>query len=113
MAQPSIPTPPPGFVPVGSAPPPPAGFVPADQAQPQSQPSSANPPAQSDEIQINPSDNLAVKAGKAALGTFEGIGEGVFGTAAGASDLIDKATGMKPGAVNSYLHQEAGDNDAT
>lgn len=105
------PTPPPGFVPVGSAPPPPpAGFVPADQAQPQAQ---TNAPSQSDEIQINPSDNLATKAGKAALGTFEGIGEGVFGTAAGASDLIDKATGMNPGAVNAYLHTEAGDNDTS
>ena len=105
---PAPPPPPPGFVPDQSAqstpaipPPPPAGFVPE-------QPATVTP---SDELRINPSDNLLTKAGKGALGTLEGVGEGVFGTAAGASDIVDKATGMQPGSVNKFLHAQAGDND--
>jgi len=68
---------------------------------------------QSEEIQINPGDSLLTKAAKTVGGLFQGVGEGVFGTAAGASDLIDKATGMQPGGVNRYLHTLSGDNYQT
>jgi hypothetical protein len=77
-----------------------------------SQPISA-PAPKSDEITINPSDSLLTKAAKTVGGLAEGVGEGVFGTVAGASDLSDKATGMQPGTVNSGLHILAGDNDQT
>jgi hypothetical protein len=74
--------------------------------------SSAQSPApSSDELRFNPNDNLLTTAGKAVSGAFEGIGEGVFGTAAGASDILDRVTGMKPGAVNRGLHNLAGDNN--
>ena len=105
---PAPPPPPPGFVPdqqtaqSPAIPPPPSGFVPE-------QSTTAQP---SDELRINPNDSLLTKASKGALGTLEGVGEGVFGTAAGASDLLDKATGMQPGSVNKFLHVQAGDNDA-
>lgn len=76
-------------------------------------PVTTTPAPQSDELRINPDDNLLTKAGKAAGGLFEGIGEGAFGTLAGGSDLLDKATGMQPGAVNRFLHTEAGDNNTS
>lgn len=87
---------------------------PEEQSQP-TQPSTTVAPQSptSDEITISPSDSLLTKAGKIAGGTLEGIGEGVFGTIAGASDLADKMTGTMPGAANHYLHTLAGDNDAT
>lgn len=44
-------------------------------------------------------------------GVFNGIGEGVYSTAAGASDIIDKVAGMHPGVVNAKLHELAGDNE--
>jgi hypothetical protein len=81
--------------------------VPSNSTQPQT------PAPQSHELKINPGDNLLTKTGKVVGGTFEGIGEGVFGTVAGASDLLDKATGMTPGAANSYLHVLAGDNETS
>jgi hypothetical protein len=76
------------------------------------QPAQTSQPSvpQSDELHSNPSDSLLNKAGKTVGGLFEGIGEGVFGTASGASDLLDKATGMQPGAVNKELRTLAGDD---
>jgi len=76
------------------------------------QPVQNTPPA-SDEIRINSDDSLLTKTGKAIGGTFEGIGEGVFGTAAGASDILDRTTGMNKGTVNRYLHTLAGDDNAS
>lgn len=73
----------------------------------------SQPAQSSDEIHINPSDNLLTKAGKTAGGVMEGVGEGVFGTAAGASDLFDRVTGVQPGATNSYFHTLAGDNSTS
>jgi len=35
---------------------------------------------------------------------FAGAGQGIFSTAAGASDIFDKVTGQKPGVVNKALH---------
>lgn len=105
---PAPPPPPPGFVPDQKAqsspaiPPPPPGFV----------PDSSTTPPQSDELQINPNDSLLTKAWKVPVGVMEGGGEGIFGTAAGVSDIIDKATGMQPGSVSRELHTLAGDNDA-
>jgi hypothetical protein len=57
--------------------------------------------------------------GKSVLGNIaktpvmalEGVGEGVFKTAAGASDILDKTTGMTPGTVNKFLHTQAGDSN--
>jgi hypothetical protein len=99
-----VPPPPPGFVPEAqptvsgtsvTPPPPPAGFIP-DPSQSQ---------VHSDEIQINPSDNLLTEGAKAVGGTMEGIGEGVFGTLAGAGDLL--------GVHSQTLHSLAGDNNTT
>jgi hypothetical protein len=89
----------------GSIPAPPSGSIVS------SDPLSQQPT--SDEIQSSPSDNIFTSAAKAAGGLAEGVGEGLFGTAAVGSDLIDKATGQQPGAVNKFLHTEAGDNDAS
>lgn len=61
----------------------------------------------SDEITVNPDDDLATKAAKYGLGTLEGIGEGVFGTAAGATDLL----GGKGTGFSKALHEAAGDNN--
>ncbi len=67
----------------------------------------------SDEITAKPGDSFAAKTGKVAGGFLEGIGEGAFGTVAGASDIFDKATGLQPGAPNAELHTLAGDNNAS
>ena len=72
----------------------------------------ASPAPYSDELRINSDDNLLAKGAKVVGGTLEGIGEGVFGTAAGASDILDKTTGMTPGTVNRYLHKLAGDENS-
>lgn len=120
ITTPPVPQPPPGFVPVtsGTISPPPPGFVPVGQSQtqdstaPASQPSAVSAP-EADEITIDPSDSLLTKAGKTVGGLLEGVGEGVFGTVAGASDLADKMTGATPGAANKYLHTLAGDNDTS
>jgi hypothetical protein len=82
-------------------------------AAPVTQDTSASTAPKSDEITTNPTDSLLTKAGKTAGGFVEGIGEGVFGTAAGASDISDKVTGMQKGAANKYLHTLAGDDNAS
>jgi hypothetical protein len=64
-------------------------------------------PPPSDEIQTNPSDDLVTKATKAAGGVLEGVGEGVFGTAAGATDAL----GGKGTGFSDALHTLAGDKD--
>lgn len=79
------------------------------RAQPLTGATPQQPP--SDEIQSNPSDNLLTQAGKFIAGIPEGIGEGIFQTAATGSDLLNKVTGMQPGAANQELHTLAGDND--
>lgn len=71
----------------------------------------ATPAQHSDEIQINPNDSFLTKAAKGVGGVLEGVGEGLFSTAAGASDLADKVTGAQPGAANKELHTLAGDNN--
>lgn len=61
-------------------------------------------------MEMNDSDSLLTKAGKAVGGGLEGIGEGVFGTLAGGADIVNKVTGQQPGAITSELHNLAGDN---
>jgi hypothetical protein len=62
----------------------------------------------SDELQSDPNDtSFASKAAHAVGGTFEGIGEGVFGTGAGITDLI----GGKGTGVSQALHHLAGDDN--
>jgi hypothetical protein len=82
-------------------------------SSPVSQPTDATIAPKSDEITINPNDSLLTKAGKTAGGFLEGVGEGVFGTAAGASDIADRMTGMQKGGANRYLHTLAGDDNAS
>lgn len=67
--------------------------------------------APSGEIQQDPNDtSLASKAAHAVGGTFEGIGEGVFGTLAGGADIVNKVTGQQAGGVTDALHHLAGDD---
>jgi hypothetical protein len=72
---------------------------------------SATPTAHNDELQITAPATSIKGIAQRAGSVFEGVGEGLFGTAAGAGDLIDKATGMKPGAVSRELHTLAGDDN--
>jgi hypothetical protein len=79
-------------------------------------------------LTMQDSDSLGTKIGKGVAGAFSGIGEGVFDTAAGAADLINKGldrftspdltstiTGEKkhviPKEVIDYLHKLAGDDE--
>lgn len=80
-------------------------------------PSFGQPQPRTDELAINDNDSALTKVGKAAGGVLEGIGEGVFSTAAGAADIANKAAGAvgitdgEPGAVSNELHELAGDNE--
>lgn len=74
--------------------------APANQPPASSQPATGVPTA----ITADPNDSLLMKGVKGVGGLFQGIGEGVFSTAAGASNLIDDKTGMQRGAVNRYLN---------
>jgi hypothetical protein len=62
-----------------------------------------------DELQYG--DSVLGNIAKTPLMALEGAGEGVFKTAAGASDILDRATGMTPGTVNRFFHAQAGDNN--
>ena len=110
--------PPPGVtfddapVPASATPPPGVTFdstpvpgTPAASTNATGQPGQTQPPSDvPTAIQADPNDNLGMKAVKTVGGLFQGIGEGVFGTAAGASDILDRTTGMQRGTVNRYLH---------
>lgn len=52
----------------------------------------------------NPDQPWYSKAAETAGNVLAGAGQGIFSSAAGASDLIDTVTGQKPGKVNDYLH---------
>ncbi len=67
----------------------------------------------SDELRIQPNDSIPLSVAKGIGGTFEGIGEGVFSTGAGLSDILTRATGQQPGAANKYLHHLAGDDNTS
>jgi hypothetical protein len=74
-----------------------------------------NAPPKSDEIQAAPEDSdTATQLAHGIAGTFEGLGEGVFGTVAGAADIgnkiAQKVTGHQIGDT-SFLHKLAGDED--
>jgi hypothetical protein len=101
---------------------------PQQQAQPQSQAQPTQPspaseldfstavplnPPQDTSLQIQPDDGFLTKAGKWIGGTFQGIGQGVLGTATDVADLADRWTGMQPGAVSQFLHENNGQDDPT
>lgn len=73
------------------------------------QSSQASAPVHNDEIRYG--DSTLGNIAKTPVMALEGVGEGVFKTAAGASDILDRATGQQPGTVNKFLHTEAGDNN--
>ena len=77
---------------------------------PQQQPQSSSA-IHNDEIKVDPNAPWYKQAGQMAGSVVEGIGQGGFKTVAGLSDIADKVTGTKPGAVNQYLHDVAGDNN--
>lgn len=70
-----------------------------------------------DKATINDNDSTLTKFGKGVGGLFEGIGEGVLGTVAGAADIANKAASKvglsdgKQGFVSKGLHDLAGDNE--
>jgi hypothetical protein len=102
-----IPPPPDGSqaVPTGQTPPPPpdgSGIV--DQ--------SSTPAPHNDEIKITaPATSLKGIAQRGGS-MLEGLGEGIFSTAAGVSDIANKVIGDgKPGVVSHTLHKLAGDEN--
>lgn len=93
----------------------PPGYSQSDiVAIPQSNTSNLSNPAQTDTDQpkpqsaltMNDDDNLGTKAVKTVGGVLSGIGEGVFGTVAGAADLVHA-----PQQARQLLHTLAGDNE--
>lgn len=106
----------------GSIPPPPSGSIVYSQPQQQAQPAAQAQPDFSslltqnnddDDFIMHDGDSLLTKAGKLTGGLFAGIGQGLFGTAAGLSDLGDRVAGIQPGSINAELHELAGQNQQT
>jgi hypothetical protein len=88
----------------------PPGYSPDDIVQKPNIAQQGMTGGKSDEIQAAaPDADLADKAAHAIGGTFEGIGEGVFGAAGGITDLL----GGKDTGISKAFHHLAGDDNDT